>query len=40
MLKKDVDIKWTQEDKLYFERIKQALIESHVLIDQTILKSS
>jgi len=32
MLKKDVEIKWTQEAKSSFEKIKQALIEAHVLI--------
>jgi hypothetical protein len=32
MLKKDVDIKWTQKAKSSFERIKQALIEALVLI--------
>jgi hypothetical protein len=32
MLKKDAEIKWTPEAKSSFDRIKQALIEAHVLI--------
>jgi hypothetical protein len=32
MLKKDVDINWTQEVGSSFQRIKQALIEAHVLV--------
>jgi hypothetical protein len=32
MLKKDVEIKWTHEARSSFQRIKQALIEAHVLV--------
>jgi hypothetical protein len=32
MLKKDADIKWSQEAKSSFQRIKQALIEAPVLV--------
>ena len=32
MLRKEVEIKWTNEDKNYFKQIKVALGQSHVLI--------
>ena len=32
MLKKYDVIKWSQEEKLAFHRIKQGLVESHVLV--------
>jgi hypothetical protein len=38
MLKKDAEIKWILEAKESFEKIKQALIKSHVLISPNYSK--
>jgi hypothetical protein len=38
MLKKDAEIKWTQEAKSSFERIKKTLIEANVLISRAYSK--
>ena len=38
MLKKDAEIKWTQEAKSSFEKIKQALIEAPILISPDFSK--
>lgn len=38
MLRKNNDIKWTAEEKKYFEDIKKALTEASVLVSQNYLK--